>query len=740
MAVAKWVIRATCVMGAAGVTAGAWLAARPPEHGGPLESRSMTTLLDSGHALREDILRAVTPAMARTQRLAVDEAVRMALKSDDRALQTAVLNTAITSATEIDAVALFDSSGRIAAINTVYASGEPISEHRLERILTIDFDEREVIQRCVRNDSAAEVLEFQTTCDITPALFDSTGLSVAYSTPVVDPTTGLRLGVVSARLRFERLTELVASRRIAGESGSAMFVTDDGGYFSEAINAGREAPPIPSEDLAGLVQRGSQGESVSHWRDKYVALFPMLEFETLEGGGIHVLLMAPESWIAHEHRFAQLQRGGSVGIVGALLLILAATGRSLARSAQARRELEIAKDAAEAANRAKSEFLANLSHEVRTPMTAILGYAEVLQHGGQSDDERRDAVRVIRGNGEHLLQIINDILDLSKIEAGRMTTERASFSLCQVVSEVAAALRVRAAERGLRLEVTYIYPVPEEIESDALRVKQILMNLVGNAVKFTDGGFIHVRVRSEKARGDMPMVAVEIVDAGPGMTQEQVSRLFRPFVQGDGSTTRRYGGTGLGLTISQRLARQLGGDISVMSSPGLGSTFTVTLATGNLTGVRMIEGASEAVVPAAAKPDTKVPRLCGRILLAEDGPDNQRLLSLILGRAGADVLVAENGRAALEMIDAAEAALRPFDLVLMDMQMPVMDGYEATRALRARGVATPIIALTAHAMSGDRRLCLDAGCDDYASKPIDQRAMIELCARWMKAEQAALAA
>jgi signal transduction histidine kinase/ActR/RegA family two-component response regulator len=398
------------------------------------------------------------------------------------------------------------------------------------------------------------------------------------------------------------------------------------------------------------------------------------------------------------------------------------------------------RNALEEASRAKSEFLANMSHEIRTPMTAILGYAELLQTGGQSDQEKSEALRVIRRNGEHLLGLINDILDLSKIEAGKMTVERARCSLCQVVADVAALMRVRAAAKHVRLEVEYIFPVPETIESDAMRIRQILVNLVGNAVKFTDTGEVRVLVRSEALAAGQPLVAVEVKDTGIGLTEEQAARLFQPFTQADGSTTRKYGGTGLGLTISKRLAQMLGGDIAVAGTPGRGSTFTLTLATGPLEGVRMIADAREAVLPspeeAAVSP---LPPLHGRILLAEDGPDNQRLIAHVLRAAGAEVHVVENGRAAVETVEATARAGGAFAAILMDMQMPEMDGYDATRELRRRGVTTAVIALTAHAMTGDREKCLAAGCDDYATKPINRRALVETCARWLDARRSAAA-
>ncbi len=395
-------------------------------------------------------------------------------------------------------------------------------------------------------------------------------------------------------------------------------------------------------------------------------------------------------------------------------------------------ELREATARAEAASRAKSEFLANMSHEIRTPMTAILGYTELLQGDVQSESERADHVRTIRRNGEHLLRIINDILDLSKIEAGKMTVESTGCSPARIVAEVAAAMRVRAGGKGIGLDVDYCFPLPEVIQSDPLRVRQILMNLIGNAVKFTEQGRVVVALRAEGVDGRSPSIRIEIADTGIGMTPGQVSALFRPFNQADTSTTRKFGGTGLGLTISKRLAGMLGGDLSVTSRPGHGSVFSVTLPTGALTGVRMIRDVRELQKGAPEAPGIAAgARLAGRILLVEDGPDNQRLISHMLRKAGAEVEVAEHGGLALARWTHALEQGRPFELILMDMQMPVLDGYETTRELRSRGVTVPVVALTAHAMSSDRDRCMSVGCSDFATKPIDRAALLGICARWL---------
>ncbi|NLX14092.1 MAG: response regulator [Phycisphaerales bacterium] len=388
---------------------------------------------------------------------------------------------------------------------------------------------------------------------------------------------------------------------------------------------------------------------------------------------------------------------------------------------------------AEEANRTKSEFLANMSHEIRTPMTAILGFTEVLQDYAVNELASPDlakAVETIQRNGEHLLQIINDILDLSKVEAGKLCVETIRCQPVQAATEVISLMQARADAKGLDLNLEYTGAIPEYIQTDPTRLRQILFNLIGNAIKFTEAGAVRVRLRLRNDPGQEPSLQFDVVDTGIGLTAEQATRLFQPFMQADTSTTRRFGGSGLGLTISKRLAEMLGGTITVASSLGHGSTFSVTIATGSLEGVRMIEHPQYGLDPTSsrstANQDSSAPvTLASRILLAEDGPDNQKLIAFILKKAGAEVTIAENGRIAVEQAMTAADNGQPFDVILMDMQMPVLDGYQATTELRRQNYTGPIIALTAHAMPKDREKCLLAGCDDYAAKPISRKELLE---------------
>ena len=390
--------------------------------------------------------------------------------------------------------------------------------------------------------------------------------------------------------------------------------------------------------------------------------------------------------------------------------------------------LQKAKEQAEFANISKSAFLANTSHELRTPMTAILGYAEILLDASQSADDRRQCVQTIHRNGEHLLSIINDLLDISKIEAQKVTVEKLTTALPQLIADVIGLTRPWALKKGLAYEVEFSGETPATIETDPLRAKQILVNLIANAIKFTQAGTVKLTVRREISYFRQTLY-FSVTDTGIGMTEEQIGKLFQPFTQADESTTRRFGGTGLGLTISQRLSRLLGGDIAVQSEPGKGSTFTVHLDGGPREGVQTIDylTVDQLIVGADEQFVGDIVSLSGRVLLAEDGEDNQNLIASHLRKVGVDVTIATNGREAVDQVKA-----RAFDLVLMDMQMPEMDGYSATRTLRQLGHALPIIALTANAMAEDRVKCLDAGCSEYLSKPISRAQLLRAVSKSLK--------
>lgn len=399
--------------------------------------------------------------------------------------------------------------------------------------------------------------------------------------------------------------------------------------------------------------------------------------------------------------------------------------------------LQKAKLQSETANLSKSEFLANMSHEIRTPMTAILGYADLLEVDGELTSDREqalDAIRTIKANSKHLLTIINDILDMSKIDSGKMTVESIDVSPALIILEVTNLVRRQCDGKRLGLHVVYDSCIPKTIKSDPTRLRQILLNLVGNAIKFTEIGSVTISVAFCSATNTLHFA---VIDTGIGMSPSQRDLIarFDAFSQADSSTTRNFGGSGLGLRICNSLAKILGGGITVESEVGKGSRFTLVIDIGKPQPMELLTKSELESLERQPPPKQTAPQsvqgtpLEGmRVLLAEDGPDNQRLIKFHLKKAGAEVWLAETGLAATQAIaDAAASGTALPDVILMDMQMPEMDGYTATMRLRSLGFNMPVVALTAHAMDGDRQKCLDAGCNHYLTKPIDKQALITLC-------------
>ncbi|MEQ9407011.1 MAG: ATP-binding protein [Fuerstiella sp.] len=382
-------------------------------------------------------------------------------------------------------------------------------------------------------------------------------------------------------------------------------------------------------------------------------------------------------------------------------------------------ELAAARDAAEVANQAKTDFLAHMSHEIRTPIGAVLGFTELLLNGEQPlHTEQRQHLERVHSNGSHLLHLLNDLLDLSRIEAGALKTEWLSCPPFSLLADIMASLQSRAVDKGLKLSLAADGPVPESIVTDPTRLRQIITNLVGNAIKFTASGSVQLVVRTLP---DEQLLTIAVQDSGVGIAPEAHDTVFEPFQQADASVNRRFGGTGLGLPISRRLARALGGDISLTSAPDEGSTFTVTIATGPLNNVRMLTP-TEAAETTGASHVSQVADvdLTGfRILVADDMDANREFFAHALERAGADVQLAANGQ---EAVDAWVSD--PTDLILMDMRMPVMDGYTAAETLRQLGATLPIVALTANGMPEDELRCRAAGCNGYLTKPISLDALL----------------
>ncbi len=436
------------------------------------------------------------------------------------------------------------------------------------------------------------------------------------------------------------------------------------------------------------------------------------------------------AWLECEAQAMTGSGGEVVGLVGTCI--------DVTERVESEKALTAAMARVEAATRAKSEFLANMSHEIRSPLTSILGYAEILRDElvsrGESTEGLKAADTILRAGG-HLLTIINDILDISKIEAGRMTLDEVELGLVSAFADVHRLAEPRARDKGLTLTIEGETALPERVRGDPKRLRQILMNLVGNALKFTESGGIRVSARQEP-EDDPSWLVIDVADTGIGIPREAARQLFQPFSQVDGSSSRQHEGTGLGLNICRRLADMMDGSVRLLwSEPGIGSCFRVELPLRAVSGTRLIRP-GQAITGIGEAGDTPRPEpdgapLSGHILIVDDSEANLTLFRFHFERAGARVTTAEDGRAALRTLAALEASGEHVQLVVTDIQMPEMDGYTLVKHLRDRGWEGPIVALTAHAMAEDRRRALDAGCDDYISKPVDRHALVARCRSWL---------
>ena len=385
---------------------------------------------------------------------------------------------------------------------------------------------------------------------------------------------------------------------------------------------------------------------------------------------------------------------------------------------------------AEEANAAKSQFLANMSHEIRTPMNAIVGFSDLLADEDLTP-EQGDEVHIIRESAHNLLNLVTDILDFSRIEAGRLEIEMLDCSLMRTMNVLESTIGPQAREKSLDFQIVTHPGLPARIRTDPYRLQQCLINLLSNAVKFTHQGYVHLNVSLQQEDGTSG-IRFEVEDTGIGIAKDRQQAIFESFTQADGSSTRQYGGTGLGLTITQQLVELLNGKLTLTSELGKGSVFSLTMPTGvDVTGEALLDQ-DDAIGPGGDESGKAEPTLfSGRVLVAEDVKTNQILMGSMLSKMGLEITLAADGHQVLQ-----ERLSQSFDLVLMDMQMPHMNGYEATQALRQQGDRTPVVAVTANAMKGDAEKCLAAGCDDYLSKPVDRQELLNIVAKYLPAQQA----
>jgi PAS domain S-box-containing protein len=485
---------------------------------------------------------------------------------------------------------------------------------------------------------------------------------------------------------------------------------------------GYSAVDLPEKrDWMRLLLRIPEDEIGEHIADLHRRLRSIDEFPKPQDVDIVTRIGHKRRWRLYRCPPMRLANGREFATTMAVDL----TDRKIAEEALAE-----AKETAEEVSRLKSAFLANVSHEIRTPMSAILGYADVLREDVE-DPEQRRILTTIKRNGLYLVDLIDDILDLSRVEADQLEIVPERVALQRLVLDVASLMRARAMEKGIELHVDFEGRVPETIETDPTRLRQILINLLGNAVKFTDEGQVRIRTLLRE-EGDAPCIQIEVIDTGIGIEDELRERLFDPFSRGSSTRSHARGGAGLGLAISHRLAGLMSGTLSV-SSDASGSCFRLTLPAGDLDGIPRREmqdsvGDAHRAAPSRDRLDVSL-----RILVADDHPDVREAVDSMLSRIGARTTAAENGEVAIEAI-AAAGDDDPFDVVLLDMQMPVLDGHETARRLRQRGYRGAIIALTAAATHADRERCLQSGCDDHLAKPVDRAALLEMLRRHARSD------
>jgi signal transduction histidine kinase/CheY-like chemotaxis protein len=462
---------------------------------------------------------------------------------------------------------------------------------------------------------------------------------------------------------------------------------------------------------------------------EHVMLSEALPFQSAGQAGLSKMLAAQQ--VNSEQAMIQASENKKTTYVTiysigtfALLLTLSIMVLVVRMAKQTQKDLDYASEAT-LANKMKSDFLATMSHEIRTPLAAIIGYAEASLDSDQDMGERLLGTQRIIHNGKHLLGLINDILDLSKIESGKLELEQLAISPVEIANEAYNIVKIKAEEKQLKCEINYAFPLPENIIGDSTRIKQILINLLSNAIKFTEKGHVLLKISSSPYDEN---ICFEVEDTGIGITEEQKSKIFNAFIQADTSTTRKYGGTGLGLALTKDLVEQMDGELTINSKSGVGSRFTITLGIGKPSNKNLLYELDQTNIPHPKGIKTEQERfqLQGNVLLVEDNEDNQRLLSSFIRKTGADVTVANNGVEALELFPNKQ-----FDMIFMDMQMPIMDGPTTTEKLRNQGCEIPIIALTANAYKEDKERCFSAGCNDFATKPVTHDRLYKILSKYL---------
>ncbi len=688
---------------------------------------------------RDRIAQAMGPAMRRAQLVAESSEVVDAIRSGDRKAVASLANQAIANATEVDLITFFDKAGILLGCNTKRPSGGVYPAEGINRLLELSFLSRGVVGSCLSDTHSAPVVEFQHNCDFSPLLTGSRGLAAAYSVPVRDPTTGEVVGVVSIRLWFDRLSSLLPRSHHVQMS----LISSDGRVFSESGEQGdafsnSDTLIVPREQVELMVDalhERSDTSALFTWRSCIVNVLRVSDDHTLAGGEIYLMAVADRGWILQDPR--QQRVSHAIGMLAAALLILSAGAILWARSrGSVAVEFEVLRREAEEASRIKSTFLTHMSHEIRTPVTAVLGYLELLGEG--ADDavmtrpRRQELVEIIRRNARHLLSIVDDVLDLARIESQQTSVRIEQVNPSAIARECIAALAPAARSKGISLRFDESVAPPAALGTDGTRLWQILMNIIGNAVKFTDRGEVVVTVRPLGPAA----VEIRVRDTGCGIPPKLRDSLFKPFTQLDASMTRERGGAGLGLVITKHYLELLGGSILIDSMVDHGTTMilrfpSLAVRAGEQSGpltlavpepLRPASSSSGEASSSAAQEKPPRDALRGiRVLVVEDYEDNQALLRYYLESVGAEATLADNGETAIIMIGSAH---RAFDIVLMDMQMPVLDGYSATAELRAKGYRGVVIALTAHTLGNEREKCLAAGCTDYLAKPVSLTSLV----------------